>query len=297
MRLLLLLLVASRLSGGCMPVTGDRIFGRDLALVDPRFSSLAATLVVAAAPAPGSKRTMSAPELARIARANGIQISDPVEMCFEFPMRALEPEEALRAMKLSLPAGVEPDLVDFTRSEVPAGRLLFPLNGLSPASATDRGGRLWRGFVQYTETRRVEVWAKVTLSRTITAVVAKREIAANALISADDVELTSWKGDYSPESPASQVADVVGRSPRRAIRVGSPIPLALLQPRLAARRGEAVKVEVVCGTARLLLDAIAVREAREGELVELRNPSSGKLFLARMESARAVLQVSPGQKL
>lgn len=297
MKTLLLLLIAFRLSGVCLPVTGDRILGRDLALADPRFSSLPSSLVVATTPPPGMRRTLSAPELGRVARANGIQISDPVEVCFEFAMQTLSPGEALFAMKLSLPAGVEPDLIDFTRSEVPAGRLLFPISGLSPATSTDHGERLWRGFVQYTETRRQEIWAKVTLSRAIPAVVAKREIPVGAPIGRDDVEVRTWSGPYTQEVTATELEEVIGRAPRRAVHMGSPIPLAVLQPRLVVRRGDAVKVVVVCGKARLLLDAIAVREAREGELVELRNPASGKLFVARMESARAVVQVSPGQTL
>lgn len=297
MKVLLLLMLASGMSGGCMPVTGDRIFGRDLALVDPRFSALAPTLVLAAAPTPGMRRTLSAPELSRIARANGIPVTDPTEVCFEFPMRILALQDVLSAMRLSLPAAVELDVIDFPGTEVPVGKPMFPVSALGPVSVSDRGTRLWRGFVQYTATRRLEIWARVTLSQTISAVVAKRDLAANVPIGQDDVEARTWKAPFTQELHETLVADVIGRAPRKAVSAGSPIPVSILQPRLAVRRGESVKVEVLCGTAKLMLDAIAVREAREGELVELRNPSSGKLFLARMDAAKAVVLVSPGQKL
>src|SRR5579863_9918852 len=78
---------------GCIPVTGNRILGRDLALADPRFSALPASLTVGFAPPPGAERIYAAPELQRLARANGITVTGAGDICFELPMVHLKEDD------------------------------------------------------------------------------------------------------------------------------------------------------------------------------------------------------------
>ncbi len=75
-KFLLLLAVAGTgvAFAGCMPITGNRILGRDLALADPHFAALPASLTVGFTPAPGAQRVYSTIELQRLARANGIPV-------------------------------------------------------------------------------------------------------------------------------------------------------------------------------------------------------------------------------
>ena len=66
------------------------------------------------------------------------------------------------------------------------------------------------------------------------------------------------------------------------MKAGEPIPASLLTPPLAVKRGATVRVEVASGWARLHFEAIAESDAREGDMIALRNPVSGRTFRARV---------------
>lgn len=285
---------------GCFPVTGDRILGRDLALADPLFATLPASLVIGSAPVPGMKRTFATGELTRIARAHGIAPGEPAEVCFDMPLREMNGEEARKEMRRALPAGelaAELTIIELSKAMVPAGKMEFPLTGLEAPAAGQPAVQLWRGYVRYSETRKLSVWARVSISQMLTAVVAQRDLPANVPIAAGSVRLEKREGPPVITAAATRLEDVLGRIPRRSVKAGGTIPLAILASAPDVRRGDAVPVEVVSGPARLLLSAIAERDGRNGELVELRNPSSGKTFRARLDGLKAVIVVGQGRGL
>ena len=292
----LLFLLSLTAWAGCFPVTGDRILGRDLALADPLFATLPASLIIGSAPVPGMKRTFATGELARIARAHGIAPGEPAEVCFNLPMREMNGEEALKEMRRVLPAG-ELTIIELSTAMVPAGKMEFPLTGLEAPAVGQPTVQLWRGYVRYSETRKISVWARVSISQTLTAVVAQRDLPANVPIAAGSVHVEKRDGPPVVTAAATRLEDVLGRIPRRSVKAGGTIPLAILASAPDVRRGDAVPVEVVSGPARLLLSAIAERDGRNGELVELRNPSSGKTFRARLDGLKAVIVVGQGRGL
>jgi flagella basal body P-ring formation protein FlgA len=286
MKTLLLAVVVCRVLDACMPVGGDRILGRDLALADPRFSLVPASFTVAFAPVPGMQRVFAPAELARIARAHGIVMSAPPELCFEVALRQVRDEEFSAAMRRSLPPGAEVTLVDRSKTEVPPGDLIFPPGALDPSQTPNQNVQVWRGYVRYTETRKFAVWARVSVTQKLTAVVAGKDLALNVPIDAAALRVETWSGPLLREPVALRMEDVLGRILKRPVKAGAVIPLALLEEPPVVRRGEAVKVEVLCGPARLQLDAVAEREGRAGEIVELRNPASGKIFRARLDGTK-----------
>jgi flagella basal body P-ring formation protein FlgA len=100
------------------------------------------------------------------------------------------------------------------------------------------------------------------------------------------------------EKIAASLADVAGRQVTRSIKSGDVIPMAALTAAWDIRRGDPIRVEVRSGEAHLSFDAIAESPAREGDMVEIRNPGSGKIFRARLEqNGRAVIVLSPTPKL
>lgn len=295
MKILLVLISVWPAVAACIPVGADRILGSDLAVADPRFSVVPASYTVAFSPPPGGQRVFAAAELARLARAHGLALSAPAELCFEVPLRHAGDEELSRAMRRSLPAGVEIGIVERSLADVPSGDIVFPLGGLAPAPAGGRDVQLWRGYVRYTETRRVPIWARVSLMQKLTAVVAERNLLPNVPVDALSLRVETRNGPLVREQVAVNTEEVVGRVPKRPIGAGSVIPLSLLELPPTVRRGDPVKVEVLCGPARLRFDAVAEREGRAGEVVELRNPSSGKTFRARLEHSKAVVVVPSWQ--
>lgn len=293
MKLGIFLLITLRCAtaAGCLPIVSDRILGRDLALADPRFSALPSTLVLGWTPAPGAKRTFTSDELSRVLKANHLEAGSPEELCFEVPVHDLDATEALARMRQALP-NADVKIVELSKTPVPPGTLEFPLSALEAAAGGHAETRLWRGFVRYSETKRAPVWARVTISQTVMAVVAARDLPANTAIEATALRLE--KRTVSVQGLAGRLEEVAGFIPRRAIRSGEPVPLSLLEKAPDVRRGELVTVEVRSGSALLRLSAVAERDAHSGQILELRNPSNGKTFQARLDGPRAVIRVGGG---
>ena len=156
MRLLILAILVSAAHAACLPVTGDRILASDLARADARFAALPGALPLAFAP-----HVFQVAELERIARANGVAVTSLAEVCFEMQLHAPAEADFLDAMRRSLPASAAITMVEMFPSPIPAGAIVFP--------ATTREPQIWRGYVQYTPTRRFPIWARVAVSMTLVA--------------------------------------------------------------------------------------------------------------------------------
>jgi flagella basal body P-ring formation protein FlgA len=283
---------------GCLPVTGNRILGRDLAAADPHLSALPATLAVGFVPVPGTKRVYATLELQRLARANGIPVTAFGGICFELPMLRLTGEDATAAMRQSLPTEALLKIVELAKLDVPAGRLEFPIEGLEPPVPSSHGVQLWRGHVTYAETRHASVWARVEVTVQYQAVVAVRDLPQDNPIGAGALRMESRTGTLEREKPATRIEDALGRIPRRALKAGSLIPLSILADAPAVRKGDPVTVEVQSGLAHLRFEAIAESAARDGDMVELRNPFNGKTFKVRLDpGAKALIVITSGQRL
>ncbi len=95
----------------CTPVAGSRIFARDLATADARFAALPSTLAVGFTPTPGAKRVFAAAELARIAKANGLELSGVglsgvvADVCFELAMHRADVDRSARGAAQVCAAG------------------------------------------------------------------------------------------------------------------------------------------------------------------------------------------------
>ncbi len=295
MKLLLTLVFVVTASAACLPVTGDRILGSDLARADQRFAALPATLQIGYTPVPGMNRTFAALELRQIARSNGIAWNDPgnTEVCFELPMHAPTETEFTDSMRRSLPPAAELHIVEIGHAAIPAGKIEFPLTNLEPPNTEN--AQLWRGFVQYTETRRLPVWARVIVTATRAAVIPTKDLAPEVPIEAASLRLETISGPLARESSATRIEDVAGRVVRRSVKAGSEIPISALEDAPVVRRGDIVRVEVHSGSAILHFDAVAESNARAGEFADLRNPESGRIFRARAEAgSKAVVIVAGG---
>ncbi len=286
------------LLAACQTVTGSKILGSDLARADARLSALPATLIAGFTTAPGSSRVFKATEIQRLARANGLDLANPPELCFTIPLRQPDAAEVRAAVQRSLPAGASLEVVEMASTPVPPGELHFPVGNLEPPSAGSAGVQLWRGYVGYAENRKAPFWVRVRVAVTFTAVVATSDLEPGQTISAASVHLEARTGLINREQVVTRVEDVVGRAARRILHAGSVIPATALADAPAVRRGDTVTVEVRSGEARVHFDAIAEAAARAGDLVELRNPSTGKTFRARLESpSSAVIQLVTSPKL
>ena len=279
----LLLLAVS----ACLPVEGDRITAADLARADQAFAALPGETPLGFAPAPGARRVLQPAELARMAVRNGLTPGEQHAVCFERLAIPLSSEAVLAAMRATLPeAHIE--LVAYSRYPVPRGDLVFPRSGLAAPARNAAGGvALWRGALHFAN-RRVPVWARVRVTLMLTRTVAAEVLRAGVPIAAGQL-----RAETQEVFPSANIfpspEQIAGRSPRRTIPAGTPITTALLAPVHEVARGDTVRVEVRQGNTRLELEGRAERDGARGEIVIVKNPSTGRRFPARVEGPGKVV--------
>ena len=296
LRVLLALCWAARfapaLEPACNPVDGDRVLGKDLAGALPAFHTLPPETFLGNMPPPGSKRTFHASELASLAARFSIRLDSPADVCFEWPMETLGRDRILEAMRESLAdpeARIEID--ETSLYPVPRGRLEFPRKMLgSPASALQENPVLWRGEVVYAGDHRYAVWAKVRVK-----VACQRTVATEALKAGQPVEARQVRTEPGECFPLpdgrerTSAAFVSGMISTRAVDAGSEIRPEFLARPNDVNRGDPVRVEVRSGAAHLAFMAKAESGGRNGDWIAVRNPSSNKVFQARVKDKDQVV--------
>lgn len=288
-------LVSAALSGAaetCLPVQGDHISFADLTRADGAFAVLPGDDLVGYAPEPGQIRRFAAAEIERLATARGIGNGHVWHaLCFEYPMRIPDRDSILAVLRGSLPTGTEVALLEVQTGTVPDGPFVFPIGGLEPY--VEGRTQLWRGYVQYSPTRRFAIWVKVDVRARRPAVVAVRDLQAGSLIAADSVRPETRVDPLRPDSAAVQsVSDAIGRLLLAPVKSGAEVPVRALAEAPLVTTGQTVPVEVRSGRATLRFDAIVQNSARGGDYTSLRNPANGKTFRARIEAGpKAVVLV------
>ena len=270
----------------CKPVEGDRILGKHLAEALPAFQALPPDTLLGNMPPPGSKRTLHASELASLAQRYSIRLDAPRDVCFEWPMEPLNRDGVLRAMRESLPsAEARIEIAETSLYPVPRGRLEFPREMLGrPASAAQKDPVLWRGEVIYGGDHRFAVWARVLVKTACQRLIAVEALKPGQPIRPQQVRVEQGECFPAPEnSGPTAPLSLVGLAPTRAIASGSEIRPEFLVPPNDVNRGDAVDVEVRSGAAHVAFTAQAESGGRSGDLVAVRNPSSNKIFRARVE--------------
>jgi flagella basal body P-ring formation protein FlgA len=269
----------------CSPITGDRILVSDIVKSVPALSALPADTMVGYAPVPGARRIFRPDELVRFAKLHGLSMDVPRSACVEWPTRSLSDEQILGAMRRTPELqSARIEIIDRSRSKAPAGEIQFPKQTLQrPATSSVTEPVMWRGFITYAPNKRFPIWAKVRIAVSMTRVVATHPITAGDTILASKIRLETADEFPFTEGPARSADDVVDRVSRRSITEGSPISrLALAQP-FAIAKGDTITVEAKNGAAHISIEGKAESAGRAGEMISVRNVTSGKIFRARVD--------------
>lgn len=278
-------------AAACKPVEGDRILGMNLAEALPAFGAMPPETLLGTMPPPGSKRTFHAAEMASLAQRFSIHLDFPVDVCFEWPMESLSRDRIVQAMRESLQdSGARIELAETSLYKVPRGRLEFSREMLGrPASPAQKDPVLWRGEVLYGGDHRYAVWARVRVKVPCDRMIAVEALKPGQPIDPRQVRLEqgecfpALQGGGQPPSPSP------GLVASRAIAAGSEIRPELLVSPNDVDRGDTVQVEVRSGAARLAFTAKAESGGRSGDFVAVRNPSSNRIFRARIEGKNRVV--------
>jgi flagella basal body P-ring formation protein FlgA len=296
MRLLLPLAVGFAAWGGCVAVEGDRIRAADLARAVPAFAAAPPEAELGYAPAPGARRHVRLRELARWAVRLGVPLPEPASVCFERQMEVLDGQRVRAAIEQAL--GAQPvriEVMEWSRRPVPAGTLEFPISALARPPLSDPAAPvLWKGWVRYGSGRRYPVWARVRIAVKGVRVVAAAPLKAGQLIRDDAVRLEEYEGFPDARAWFSSIGEVSGRMLRQAAPAGAPLRRDAVADPPEVARGATVRIEAASGRARVVLEGRAESDGRLGEVVRVRNPSTGKTFRARVEGpGRAVAPAPP----
>jgi flagellar basal body P-ring formation protein FlgA len=271
--------------GACVPVTGERILMRDLAAALPAFALADAEHIIGFAPAPGAQRRFSAGDVNRLAASNGVisEAGEVAAVCFERKLTPLTKEQVIAALRASLPAGAELELLEFSHVQIPEGTLEFSRNGLPPTRQdSPKDPVIWRGNVKYAAAQSMPVWAKARVWISIPSVIAVQDLPPGKPIEPDQIRMGNIdSGPYS-KSEALSAEEAVGLAPRRPIRAGQPIPRSAVETPLLVERGEMVGLEARVGGAFLKSQVRAEGSGRVGDAIPVRNVESGKTFRARI---------------
>jgi flagella basal body P-ring formation protein FlgA len=279
-----LLLAAIIPALACQVIDADRIFGKDVAAASPVFAMLDANLEIGAAPFPGVQRVLRPEALVRLAKQNGIVLSEPAgAICFERATQPLTVEQILPALRQALGlADATIELLDFSRFGVPHGTLEFSKSSLMPNG-------LWRGRLVYDQNRSMPVWVKARITVERTWVEASETLAAGKSIEQSQLIMKTGPRSALDTAFVASLELVSGRRPVRTLVAGTPIAPPMLMIAHDIERGDRVAVEVKVGSAILDFQATAESSGRAGDSIMIKNPENGRSFQAKIQDKGHVL--------
>jgi len=269
----------------CQPIAADQVLGKDLAAALPAFRALPPEILLGNVPPPGSSRIFHAPELVGIAKRYSIGIQDSPEVCFEWPLHRLDRDRVLEAMRQTLGiSDARIEIADLSLTPAPPGQLDFPRDHLgTPAGAGLHAPVLWRGDVVYGENHRFPVWARVRLGVPCDRLLAAENLKAGQPLQAGQLRASAAQCFPSPDRIVLTIEKVLGMSLRRPIASGSEILPGLLAGPSDINRGDSVAVHVFSGAAHLEFTGKAETAGSAGDFIAVRNPSSNRVFRARVD--------------
>ena len=180
------------------------------------------------------------------------------------------------------------EIVDISSFPAPAGEVEFLLKDLNPPASVNAPTR-WRGFVHDGDQHTFAIWAMVRINAPCKRVVATQTLEVGKPILATQVREEDYLGfPFGKYSPVT-LEKIVGRAPLRTVRSGSPVQLDVVSDPMAVANGDSVIAEFHSGLVRISAPVIALGSGRVGATISVRNPTSKKIFAAKIDSPGRVI--------
>ncbi len=279
----------------CHFITSDWIYGHDLAAAVPALSEIAPEVHIGLSPLPGQQRVFRVADLKRIALTNHLpaETEIPGDVCFAWALAVPDRKQMQAAMVKSL-VNRNPsiEIVESSLLPAPKGEMEFPLSGLSMGS--DKAS-VWRGYVRYAETRKLQIWARVIVTVKEPHVVAAADLHPGDSLQKEQIKLENYQGPVRRERYLIDPAQAEGLLLRRPVTAGTALTEDMLEAPREVNRGDLVSAIVQTGAARIEVQGVAEADGRKGQVISVRNPRSGRSFHARIEDKGLVVVVPGGQ--
>jgi flagella basal body P-ring formation protein FlgA len=275
----------------CAPLSGEQILGRDLAAAVPALAAVRPDISFGYSPVPGVQRVYQVSELQKVADRFGISTRIASPVCFAWPLHSLTREAIITALRNTLSGkDVDVEVTDQCRMPVPDGEIVFPMGGLSAQSAHSE---LWNGYISYGAGKHFAIWAKVTVTVHEKQIVAAHDIRQGELIQPADIGIATYSGPLRRLNVLQQTQEVIGKCAARPLIAGSVLTEAMLVLPQDVDKQQLVTVHVQFGASHLETQGIAIEGGRRGDVIKVRNPKTGRVFLARINDS-GVVTVVPG---
>lgn len=279
---------------GAVRVQGEvRVSGRNILLGDIAtlegdygFIDAAGKIFVGRAPFPGQTRELKRGAVATRLKRSGI---DPDRIVFTCPQvvtvrcdcreysRADIAELTRRFIMKSMPWEESQVRIDDLTGDavcVPDRDITWRFE---PTAHEDYRGRFRADLLFYSNSRLVQT-VRVSADITVVApvVAAVRSIARNDIITPEDVTLTTSDISHLPDSVLHSTAAVIGKQAKTAIRSGTPLESAMIEPRAIVSRGEIVTLYIDRQQFSISTRGRALQDGAVGESIRVANLASDK---------------------
>jgi flagella basal body P-ring formation protein FlgA len=161
-------------------------------------------------------------------------------------------------------------------------RVLRPLSGITPGRqsfliAAENGGK-----------EQARLWVKADVRIFQEVVVSSEPLLFNEIVTGKEVRLERRDISTLTARPFYRLDEVVGQQASRAIPVNETLTHRNLDPPTVMRRGHAVVLVYENGGVRVEAPGTAEENGRAGAVIQVKNPSSGKLLRGRVLDGRTV---------
>ncbi|GHD60949.1 hypothetical protein GCM10017083_47660 [Thalassobaculum fulvum] len=249
---------------------------------------------IADSPAPGDRLVFSARQLFHYAKSFGLSwrpndmreyaevtrdsMPIPVEMVREALATALERENI----------GDDFDVEIYNR-DVP----LFVATGDRPTVIVrtlvfDPRSRRFDASVALAGAEAKSVVVNGRVAAMVSVPVLRNHAMPGDVITENDVRWSRVEARRAGPNTVSQLADLVGRTPRRPITAGQTVRLSDLRPNYVIGKGDLVTVVLKAGTMTLTARAEALEKGAVGDVIRVRNNHSRKVLETRVIAADTV---------
>jgi flagella basal body P-ring formation protein FlgA len=184
-----------------------------------------------------------------------------------------------------------PDVADWSIAPLIARRqqeLLQAASGVQArASQLGKRSSVQLSWEQDGRSRNTIVWFAV--AGTSPGLATRIDVAARAPLTPEAVETVSVDALDPACDLVASPESLAGMRTRRTLHAGERLCVQFIEPRPAVALGEEVTVRARAGLVTITSRAIAQRDAAVGETVQVRNPSSGDLYVASVSGRGEVV--------
>jgi flagella basal body P-ring formation protein FlgA len=166
---------------------------------------------------------------------------------------------------------------------LPAGTASFTVDGLT---YDPRSGRVAAFIAAGNDGERIRVTGR--LRRLVELPVLNRFIAPGETIGARDVERVVVASERLNQAFVADAAELIGRTPRRAIRPAEPVRAADVEMPLLVRKGDLVTILLQTPALSLTAQGKAMENGGKGASIRVTNAKSGRVLDAVVTGSNTV---------